>query len=152
VKLRLGFLIVLICLKAGSSALAYEIIHPYEEFGDLTARFDDDNSAVAVSDLAYSISEFFKAKMFGFTDKTIRPNSGNYLELFKNSERAMIVYHDCYEGACQETPILEFYCQIEAELCRRPQILFKGEELSFREFLRRGDFNLAVSPLPPSAD
>jgi hypothetical protein len=146
-KLRLSFLILLICLKAGSPAFAYEIIHPYEEFGDLTARFDEDNSEVTVSDLAYSISEFFKAKMFGFSDKSARPDSGNYLELLKDSEKALIIYHDCYEGACQETPILEFSCRLEADLCRNPKILFKGEELSFREFLRRGDFNLPISSL-----
>lgn len=156
-KSGLNLLFLSLCLLLGLQAAglvsAYEIIHPYEEFGDLTAVFDEDKSEVAVADLAYSISQFFKAKMFGFTDKTPPPDSGNYLELIKNSESAQIIYRDCYEGSCQNAiPILEFSCSLEADLCRQPRILFKGEEISLKEFLRRGDFNLPVSEPEPQTN
>jgi len=149
VKIRLivPILFILFILTPRGWVFAYEVIHPYEEFGDLTAHFEEEQYQVSVSDLAYSISEFFHAKMFGFTDKTRRPDSGNYLELFQSRDSALIIYHDCYEGACQKTPILEFSCRVEGLICRQPQILFKGEELSLQEFLRRGDFNLTQTPL-----
>ena len=133
-------------LASGGPALAYEVIHPYEEFGDLVAHFEEEKSAIPVTDLAYGISEFFNTKMFGFTDRTSRPDSGNYLELYKNSVQALIIYHDCYEGTCQKT--LEFSCRIEGLICLKPKILLKQEELSLQNFLRRGNFNLTPTLLP----
>ena len=129
-------------LMAGSPAFAYEITHPSEEFGELTTRFEGAASEVAIAGLAFSLSEFFNARMYGFTDKTERPLAGNYLELLNNKKKALIIYHDCYEGVCQKTPILEFSCDIEGQICVNPRLLFRGEEISFSELLRRGDFNL----------
>ena len=127
-------------LTAWSPVFAYEIIHPYEEFGHLAASFEDDSTEITLAELAFSLSEFFDARMYGFTDKTERPTSGNFLELFRDQKKALIIYHDCYEGTCQPTPILDFSCAIETEVCVNPKILFKGEEISFPELVRRGNF------------
>ncbi|GHV57889.1 hypothetical protein FACS189460_5160 [Deltaproteobacteria bacterium] len=124
------------------AVFAYEVVHPFEEFGNLPVYSENQSLGFTISDLAFSISVFFKARTYVFKDRSLPPASGDYLELLNDARRAVIIYHDCYEGGCNEIPLLVFSCDIKINICENPKFTIRGEEVSFREFLRRGNFDL----------
>ena len=125
------------------AVFAYEVVHPFEEFGNLPIYSERQSLGITISDLAFSISVFFKARVYVFKDRSLPPASGDYLELLNDgSRRAEIIYHDCYEGGCSEIPLLTFSCDIKINICENPKFIIRGEEVSYQEFLRRGNFNL----------
>ena len=133
---------IVLPLILSSAAHAYEVMHPVEEFGNLPIYEERRSLGLTVADLAFSISEFFKVRVYVFKDRSAPPAAGDYLELLNDAERALIIYHDCYEGGCGKVPLLQFSCEISLNICEKPRFVIRGEEVSYQEFLSRGDFNL----------